>query len=148
MGQSSASDFIPGYSFSVNMDGINYSFGKVSNLTSTAEIDTIVNGGQNDAPVILRKPRRSPDFLILERALHSTLTDIAFAFFTVGRQISAITISVNKDGKTVRMFFVTDGIIVQREFSPLDALDSQVMVQSLKIAHTGITELPLASGIF
>ena len=37
----------------------------------------------NDAPVILRKPKRSPDYLILERALHSTLTDIAFSFFTV-----------------------------------------------------------------
>ena len=148
MGKSSASDFIPGYSFSVNMDGINYSFGKVSNISSSVDIETIVSGGSNDAPVILRKPKRNPDFLILERALHSTLTDMAFSFFTVGRQISAITISVNKDGNTVRMFFATNGIIVQREFSPLDALDSQVMVQSLKIAHTGITEVPLASGIF
>ena len=148
MGQSSASDFIPGYSFSVNLDGVNFSFGKVTNLSNSVEIETIVNGGANDEPVILRKPKRSPDYLILERALHSTLTDVAFAYFTVGRLISAITISVNKNGKTVRMFFATNGIIVQREFSPLDALDSQVMLQSLKIAHTGITEMPLASGIF
>ena len=148
MGQSSASDFIPGYSFSVNLDGVNFSFGKVTNLSNSVEIETIVNGGANDEPVILRKPKRSPDYLILERALHSTLTDVAFAYFTVVRLISAITISVNKNGKTVRMFFATNGIIVQREFSPLDALDSQVMLQSLKIAHTGITEMPLASGIF
>ena len=148
MGKSSASDFIPGYSFSVNLDGFMYSFGKVTNLSSTVDIETIVNGGNNDGPVILRKPKKNPDFLILERALHSTLTDMAFSFFTVGRQISAITIMVNKDGKTVRMFFVANGIIVQREFSPLDALDSSVMLQSLKIAHTGITEMPMGSGIF
>ena len=147
MAQSSASDFIPGYSFSVNLDGFMYSFGKVTNLSGTQEIETIVNGGTNDAPVILRKPKKNPDFLILERALHSTLTDMAFSFFTVGRQISAITISVNKDGKTVRMFFATNGVIVQREFSPLDALESSVLLQSLKIAHTGITEMPLAGGM-
>lgn len=143
MAKSSASDFIPGYEFSVNLDGFMYSFSRVTNLSSSTEIDTIVEGGNNDAPVILRKPKRSPDFLVLERALHSTLTDIAFAFFTVGRKIDAITISVQKNGSTVRMFFATGGVIVAREFSPLDAVESSVMVQSLKIAHTGLTEVPL-----
>lgn len=147
MASSSASDFIPGYSFSVNFDGFSYSFGRVSNLGGTIEIDTIQEGGNNDAPVILRKPKRTPDYLILERALHSTLTDVAFSFFKEGRQISAITITVKKNNKTVRMFFVTNGVIVQREFSPLDALESSVMLQSLKIAHTGLTELPLPFGL-
>ncbi|MBR5091555.1 MAG: hypothetical protein IK093_19200 [Ruminiclostridium sp.] len=147
MGMSSASDFIPGYSFTVNLDGIPFSFGKVYNLSSSVEIETIVNGGINDAPVILRKPKRNPDFLVLERALHSTVTDMAFSVLTVGTIISAITISVNKDGKTVRMFFATNGIVVEREFSPLDALESAVLVQSLRIAHTGITEVPLAAGM-
>ena len=45
------------------------------------------------------------------------------------------------------MFFITDGVIVQREISPLDALDSAVLLQSLKIAHTGMTELPLPFGL-
>ncbi|MBQ3841582.1 MAG: phage tail protein [Ruminiclostridium sp.] len=147
MGQSLSSEFIPGYSFTVNLDGFSCSFGKVQNISSSIEVETIVDGGNNSAPVILRKPKRNPDFLVLERALHSTLTDIAFAFFDVGTQISSITISVKKDGKTVRMFFVTNGVIVEREFSPLDAMDSAVLVQSMKIAHNGITELPLGPGI-
>ncbi|MCR4780973.1 MAG: phage tail protein [Ruminiclostridium sp.] len=142
-----ASDFIPGYSFSVNFDGFSYSFGRVSNLGGTIEIDTVVEGGNNDAPVILRKPKRTPDYLILERALHSTLTDVAFSFFKEGRLISAITITVKKNNKTVRMFFITNGVIVQREFSPLDALESGIMLQSLKIAHSGMTELPLPFGL-
>ena len=142
-----SSDFIPGYSFSVNFDGFSYSFGRVSNLGGSIEIDTIQEGGNNDAPVILRKPKRTPDYLILERALHSTLTDVVFSFFKEGRKISAITITVKKDGKTVRMFFIENGVIVQREFSPLDALESSVLLQSLKIAHSGMTELPLPFGL-
>lgn len=147
MGQSKASDFIPGYSFSVNLDGFMYSFGKVSNLSGTVEVETIIDGGKNDSPVILRKPKKTPDYLVLERALHSTFTDTAFSFFSVGKKISAITISVNKDGKTVRMFFASDGVIVSREFSPLDALESSVMVQCLRIAHTGLTEVALPFGL-
>ena len=53
-----SSDFIPGYSFSVNLDGFNYSFSRVSNLSGAMEIDTIIEGGNNDAPVILRKPKK------------------------------------------------------------------------------------------
>lgn len=142
-----SSDFIPGYSFSVNFDGVSYSFGRVSNLSGSIEVDTIQEGGNNDSPIILRKPKKKPDYLILERALHSTVTDVAFSFFKEGKQISAITITVKKDGKTVRMFFISNGVIVQREFSPLDALESAVLLQSLKIAHSGITELPLPFGL-
>lgn len=148
MAASSASDFIPGYSFSVNMDGISFSFGRVTNLGGSIEIETIAEGGRNDSPIILRKPKKSPDYLILERALHSTLTDVAFSFFQEGRQINAITITVKKDGSTVRMFFITNGVIVQREFSPLDAMESAVMVQTLKIAHAGMSEMPLSFSLF
>ena len=142
-----SSDFIPGYSFSVNFDGVTFSFGRVSNLSGSMEIETITEGGNNDGPVIFRKPKRTPDFLILERALHSTLTDVAFSFFKEGKQISVITITVKKDGKTVRNFFINNGIIVQREFSPLDAQESAVLCQSLKIAHAGMTEIPLPTDL-
>ncbi len=143
----SSSDYIPGYSFSVNFDGMSYSFSKVSNLGGAIDVDTIQEGGNNDSPVVLRKPKRSPDYLILERALHTTVSDVAFAFFKEGRRIASITITVKRDGKTVRMFFISNGVIVQREFSPLDSLESAVLLQSLKIAHSGMTELPLPFGI-
>ncbi len=142
-----SSDFIPGYSFTVNFDGVPCSFGRVSNMSGSIEIETIQEGGFNDSPVILRKPKRSPDYLILERALHSTLSDVAFAVFKEGRTITSILINVKKDGKIVRIFHVSNGIIVQREISPLDAVESSVLLQSLKIAHTGMTEIPLPFGI-
>ena len=143
----SSSDLIPGYSFKVNFDGFNYSFSKVSNLSSSVEIETIVEGGNNSAPVIFRKPKHNPDYLIMERGLHSTVADLAFSFFSVGKKIAVITITVLRNGSIVRVFTVTNAVIVQREFSPLDALESTVLLQSLKIAHTGLTELALPFGL-
>ena len=138
----SSSDFIPGYSFTVLFEAFPCSFARVSNLSGSIEIDTIQEGG-SETPVIIRKPKKNPDYLILERALHSTLSDVAFSVFKEGRKISSITINVKKDGKTVRVFNIMNAVIVAREISPLDALESSVMVQSLKIAHMGMTEVPL-----
>ena len=142
-----AYDNIPSFSFKVTFDGIPFSFTKVNNLGGSIEIDTIVEGGANDSPVILRKPKRSPDMLVLERGLCTSLGDVGFALFKEGKKVDAISISVLRDGKTVRMFFVTGGVIVKREFSPMDALESGVMVQMLQIAHNGLTEVPLPFGI-
>jgi len=139
----SQNDLIPGYSYSVLFDMIKMGFSKVSNISGSAEIDTIVNGGHNDAPVILRKPKRSPDMLVFERGVQTSLTDTAFAFFKEGRKVDSITINVLRNGKTVRMFFVTGGIIVRREYSPLDAMQGGVFLQALQVAHTGITEIAL-----
>lgn len=134
---------IPNFSYSVTFDMIKVGFTKVSNISGSAEIETIVNGGHNDAPIILRKPKRNPDMLVFERGIHTSLSDTAFAFFKEGHKVDAITINVLRDGKTVRMFFVTGGIIVRREYAPLDAMGSGVFLQALQVAHTGITEVAL-----
>ncbi|MBR4812917.1 MAG: phage tail protein [Lachnospiraceae bacterium] len=142
-----ASDLVPSYSFEVTLDGVSFSFTKVTNLSGSIEIDTIVEGGSNNSPVILRKPKRSPDMLVLEKGVQTTFKDVAMALFTEGSKISAININVLRNGKIVRMFFVTGGVVVRREFSPLDALESAVLLESLQIAHTGITEVPLPVGL-
>ncbi len=142
----SVNDLIPSYSFEVNFDGFSFSFSKVVNLSGSVEIETIIDGGSNNSPVILRKPKRSPDMLILEKGVYTSVKDMAFAIFSEGTKITSIHISVKRDGKTVRMFFITNGVIVKREYSPLDALESSVLIEKLSIAHTGITELPMPFG--
>ena len=144
---SSASDLIPSYSFDVRMNGLSFSFARVSNLSGTIAIDTIIDGGSNDSPVILRVPKKTPDMLILEKGLYTTFGDMSFALFTEGSTVGSININVLRDGKTVRMFFVSGGVVVKREYSTLDALESEVMIESLQIAHTGITEIPLPFGL-
>ncbi len=142
------SDLIPSYSFTVKLDMLSFGFKKVSNISSSIDIETIIDGGTNDSPVIVRKPKRNPDMLILEKGLSSTMKDLEFGLlFKEGRKIDNISIDVKRDGKTVRMFSVSGGVIVGREFSPLDSLEGEVMLESLKIAHTGITEIPLPFGI-
>ncbi|MBR6101492.1 MAG: phage tail protein [Ruminococcus sp.] len=143
----SADDLIPSYSFEVTLDGISFSFTKVSNLSGSIEVDTIVNGGNNDAPVVFRKPKRSPDMLLLEKGVYTSVKDVAMALFKEGTKIDAININVLRNGKTVRMFFISGGLVVRREFSPLDSMESAVFMETLQIAHTGMTEIPLPFGV-
>lgn len=144
---SSAGDLIPSYSFEVSLDGISFSFSKVTNISGSVDIDTIVEGGYNNAPIILRNPKRSPDMLLLEKGVYTTVKDTIFSLFKEGTQIASINISVLRNGKTVRMFFITKGVVVARQFSALDALSSSVLSISLQIAHTGMTEIALPFGI-
>ncbi len=144
---SSMSDIIPSYSFSVLLDNIAFGFTKITNLAGTAEIETIVSGGTNDSPIILRKPKRNPDMLVLEKGLYTSTRDVMFSQFWAGRKISTISINVLRNGKTCRMFYVNNGIIVKREFSPMDALESAVLLESMQIAHSGLTEIPLPFGL-
>lgn len=144
---SSHDDLIPSYSFNVTFDGIPFSFSKISNISGSIDIDTIVQGGSNDSPIIVPVPKKNPDMLILERGTYTSAKEMLFAYFKEGTQIAAITISVLRNGKTVRMFFITNGVIIRREYSPLDASSSEVLIEFLQIAHTGITELPLPIGM-
>ena len=144
---SSSGDIISSYSFEVSLDGVHFSFSKVENISSSIEVETIIDGGNNNAPVILRKPKTNPDVLVLERGLYTTVKDMSFAMFKEGTKVGSIHINVLRNGYTVRMFFITNAVIVRREFAPLDSLTSGVMIESLQIAHTGLTEVPLPFGL-
>ena len=136
---------IPSYCFSVQLDSAKISFSKVSNISGSIEIDTITNGGFNDSPVVLRKPKKSPDMLVLEKGVFTTADDIGFSVFKEGTKINSIMITVMRDGKAVRMFSASHGVIVKRQFSNLDAMESEVLLETLQIAHTGITEVAIVN---
>ena len=139
---SSANDMIPSYTFEVTLDGISFSFSKVRNISGTIQYDSYVEGGSNDAPLLFRKPKSQPDTLILEKGVTDSIKGKLFALVKEGCKISEIDISVKKDGKTVRSFYASNGVIAARMFSDLDASDSQVLIESLQIVHTGLTEMP------
>ncbi len=144
---SSSDDLIPSYSFSVSLDGKNFSFSRVDNLSSSIDIETIVEGGFNNAPVILRKPKQNPDILILEKGTYTSLMDISMKLFDEGSLIRLIDINVLRNGRTVRTFLIRNGVVVRREYSTLDASESNILIQTLQIAHTGMVEVPLPFGI-
>ena len=87
------------------------------------------------------------DMLVFEKGLYTSVKDMAFSVFKEGRKIDSISINVLRNGKTVRMFFATGGIVVRREYSPLDSINGGVFLEYLQVAHTGITEIPLPLGM-
>lgn len=135
--------YIPNYSFEVNIDGVTYGFSKVNNISASIEYDSIVNGGHNDAPVILTKPKSNPDVIIFEKGLKSDLSDFKFSMLAEGSKVHGIMIFVKLNGKIKRIFVISSGIIVSREYGTLDAMGSQLLLETLKIAHTGLTEIAI-----
>lgn len=139
----SHNSYLPNYSFEVSMNGFTIGFSKVNNITADIEFDAIVNGGANDAPVILPKSKHTPDMIFFEKGLKADLADTMFSLLTAGTRVAGITIFVKLNGQIKRIFTISTGIIVKREFSSLDAMGDQVFIESLQIAHTGLIEIAL-----
>lgn len=140
---SSHNSYLPNYSFEVRIDGISFGFAKVNNISGSIEFDTIINGGHNDAPVILPKPKRTPDMIVFEKGLKADLSDLMFSLLTEGKKVDNVLIFVKLNGKIKRIFSLSSGVIIRREFAPLDALGEEVFMEALQIAHTGLTEIAL-----
>jgi len=138
---SSHNSYLPNYSFEVRIDGFSFGFAKVHNISGSIEFDTIVNGGHNDAPVILPKSKRTPDMIVFEKGLKAGLSDLAFSLLTEGKKVANVLIFVKLNGQIKRIFSITNGIIVRREFSPLDAMGDEVFMEAMQVAHTGLIEI-------
>ncbi|MEG1973271.1 MAG: hypothetical protein RR315_08910, partial [Oscillospiraceae bacterium] len=64
-------DVVPGYSFSVIINGgTALQFSKISNINAELEYETYCEGGMNTCPRILPKPSSSPGKLSLTRYVH------------------------------------------------------------------------------
>ena len=135
--------YLPNFSFEVKINGIGFGFSRVNNISGSIEFDTIISGGQNDAPVMLPKPKKTPDMIVFEKGLKADLNDLMFSLLTEGKKVTNIMIFVKLDGKIKRIFTINNGIIIRREFAPLDAMGEEVFVEALQIAHTGLIEIAL-----
>lgn len=138
-----SNDLIPTFSFSVQFDNVKMRFTKVSNISGSIETETITNGGFNEAPVVLRKPKKQPDLLVFERGIYSSADDVEFAALKEGSRINSIIIMMTRNGQNVRTFCAEGGVIIKRQFTNLDALNSAVLLEMLQVAHMGITEIPI-----
>lgn len=139
----SHNSYLPNYSFEVSIDGAVFGFSKVNNISGNIDYDTIVNGGHNSAPVILPKPKSEPDMIVFEKGLKADLGDLLFSQLTEGKKVGGIMIFVKLNGKIKRIFAIGSGVIISRQFAPLDATGDQVFLEMLQIAHTGLTEIAL-----
>ena len=135
---------LPSYNFLVAIGENIYGFSRVSNLASQIEYETVSEGGNNDYPLLFPKQKTTPDTLILEKGVRMRSTDQAFNMLLEGTHVELVTILLIKDGNQLeKVFFFKRGLIVKRTFSDLDATKSELLIETLEIAHSGLVEIPL-----
>lgn len=135
---------VPSHSFLVTIGPAMFSFSKISNLMSSVEYDSIIEGGNNDYPHLFKKAKTQPDTLILEKGVRTRSSDLTFNLLTEGMQVEMVTIMLLKNGTDLeKVFFFKKGMIVKRQFSTLDAMSNELLIETLEIAHSGLVEVPI-----
>lgn len=135
---------VPSHSFLVTIGPAMFSFSKISNLMSSVEYDAIIEGGNNDYPHLFKKAKTQPDTLILEKGVRTRSSDLTFNLLTEGMQVEMVTIMLLKNGTDLeKVFFFKKGMIVKRQFSTLDAMSNELLIETLEIAHSGLVEVPI-----
>ena len=135
---------LPSCNFLVTIGQETFSFSKVSNLVSQMEYETVCEGGNNDFPLLFPKQKTKPDTLVLEKGVHESNCDTAFNSLAEGMWVEQVTIMLVKYGTLLeKVFVINKGMIVKRSFSNLDAGKSDLLIETLEIAHTGLVEVPI-----
>ncbi len=135
-------EFIIGTEFDVRFDMIKVSFSKVTNVASKIEYDTFIEGGQNDYPHYLKKPKTQPDTIIFEKGVHTGLTSNIFGLIKEGMRVKNVMIFVKHNGSTDRVLSFDEGLVLSKEFSGFDAINETVLIERVEIAHSGLVESP------
>lgn len=134
-------EYITGTEFEVSLNMIKVSFSKVTNISARIEYDSFIEGGKNDCPVYLKKPKTKPDTIIFEKGLHTGITGNIFSMIKEGTRIKNIMIFVKLNGDTKKILSIDEGIVVSKTFSDIDALNNSILIEKLEIAHSGLHEM-------
>lgn len=126
--------------FRVAIGPVLYSFSKVTNLSDTVEYEPYQEGGINDYPQLLKKPKTQMETLILEKGVRVGSKDIPMRALTTGVWVAAVVIMVMKHGRVVKSYFFEQGVITKWELGELNALGKDILIKRVVIAHNGLHE--------
>jgi len=127
--------------FKVILNGMLLGFSKVSNISTTMEFETVVEGGMNDCVHYLPKPRQSMDKLILEYGIASG--ELTRTTLTAGYELTkGIVIMVMGDKGMIptATYQANWGIVTKWEIDTLDATSSGLLIKKVEISHNGLSE--------
>ncbi len=127
--------------FRVILNGMPLGFSKISNISSTMEFETVVEGGVNDRVHYLPKPRQSMDKLILEYGIASG--ELTRTTLTAGYElVRGIIIMVMPETGMVptATYQANWGIVTKWEIDTLDAGSSGLLIKKVEISHNGLNE--------
>lgn len=136
-------EFIIGTEFEVKFDQMSVSFSKVTNVASKIEYDTFIEGGQNDFPIYLQKPKKQPDTIIFEKGIHTGLTSTDFGKIREGMKLKNVMIFVKHQGETDHVLYFDTGLVLSKTFSEFDASGRSVLIEKMEIAHSGLKEMSM-----
>ncbi|MBS5521493.1 MAG: hypothetical protein KHX56_04395 [Clostridiales bacterium] len=108
---------------------------RISNLSMASEIEEVPEGGNSLYPNIFTGASKKADVLVIERAF---VEDRVAGAFKPGVYVGESTISVMRNGEVYKELGFDEGMVTKCEFSDLDAMGNEVMIQKIEIAHTGL----------
>ena len=123
--------------FRVNIGTETYSFTKIKNISEVIETETVQEGGNNWSVHNLAKPTTSSHRLILELGFLVTGNDPGL---TAGSRVYDVTIMIMEQGSNKKSYSFEEGIVIKWEISDFDALQGQVVYNTVEILHSGLQE--------
>lgn len=133
-------DYITSWRFRVILNGTQYGFSKVSNLSSEMEYDAVTEGGRNNAPLLFRKPPGKRGTLVLEHGIKRGADNKAGEIVKMGTAVREFLVYVDEERKSrtaARIYSIDDGVVTKVELGDLDAGESKLFLERIEIAHTG-----------
>ena len=124
--------------FRVDFGSRTFGFARVRNLSTALDVETIQEGGRNWSVHTLAKPLSSSQKLVLERGFLSEGEEEPD--LRIGSRIKDLTIMVMQRGEIKKTYTIEEGIVTRWDLSDLDALQGQVIYNTIEIMHTGLRE--------
>ena len=118
-----------------------YSFSRITNLSGSLEYEAYQEGGYNDYPRLLRKPKTNMETIVFEKGMYvtsgNTTTERNLA---VGKPVKAVVIMVLNGKEVLKHYYFQHGVITKWEAGELDAMGNRVLIRKVEITHDGLHE--------
>lgn len=127
--------------FLVSIDKDIYSFSRITNLSDSVEYEAYQEGGYNDYPRLLKKPKTKMETVILEKGMYVTPGHAMLEKkLTAGMQVESVVIMVVNRGLVLKYYYFEHGVITRWETGELDAMGNSVLIRKVEITHDGLHE--------
>ena len=127
--------------FLVNIGQHTFSFARIRNVSEVLETEAVREGGDNWHVHTLAKQLSSPQKLTMERGLLADPDGKAPVDLKPGTMVSSVTIVVMQRGSKKKSYYFDQGIVTKWDISDFDALQGNVMFQTVEITHSGLHQI-------
>ena len=127
--------------FLVNIGQHTYSFARIRNISEVLETEAVREGGDNWHVHALAKQLSSPQKITMERGLLADPDGKVPVVLMPGTMVSSVTIMVMQRGSKKKSYYFDQGIVTKWDISDFDALQGNVLYQTVEITHSGLYEI-------